>query len=85
MVSNCELTKTKYFNEVEALKNLAAVEEPAETEILHTPAEVEQFKSNLKRSVIMSFSGSRPPSSEYGSQRIAGILDPRNAKGRLSI
>jgi|688.fasta_scaffold529326_2 hypothetical protein len=33
----------------------------------------------------MSFSGSRPPSSDYGAQRIAGILDPRSAKGRLSI
>jgi hypothetical protein len=40
LISNCELAKTRYFDEVNALKKEAKVEEPTETEILHTPAEV---------------------------------------------
>jgi hypothetical protein len=40
LVGNCELAKTKYFIEVNMLKNEAKVEQPTETEILHTPAEV---------------------------------------------
>lgn len=65
------------------LKNDAVVEEPTVTEILYTPAEVEQFKTNLKRSVIMSFASSKP--SDSSSMKIASMIETRSNRGKIEI
>jgi hypothetical protein len=85
LVSNCELEKSKYCREVGTLWREARVEEPGETEVLHTQAEVDRFKTNLKKSVILSFAASNKQSDSASSQKIASNIDTRPKSTRIDI
>lgn len=85
LVSNCELEKGKYYREVASLRGEAKVEGASETEILHTQAEVERFRTNLKKSVILSFAASNKNSNSVTSQKIASSIDARPNRTRIEI
>jgi hypothetical protein len=52
--------------------------------VLHTQAEVDRFKNNLKKSVILSFASSKT-SNSASSQKIASMIDARPSRSRINI
>lgn len=84
LLSNCELDKGKYCREVNALQQETKVEVPSETELLYTQAEVDRFRTNLKKSVILSFAASKH-SDSASSQKIASMIDARPNRSRIDI
>ncbi len=82
LVRNYQLPKNNYFAEVAALKNEAAEEGPTTTETLTTPAELTNYKENLKRSVILSVAASKI--SSVNAPQIASSIGPP-LRSRLAI
>jgi hypothetical protein len=68
---------------VAALRKEQLVRASTETEVLHSQAEVDRFKHNLKKSVILSFASSRTDS--VSSQKIVSMIDARPSKSRINI
>lgn len=82
LVRNYQLPKSKYFAEVAAIKRETEVEAPTNTEILNTPAELTNFKDNLKRSVILSVEASKI--SSVNAPRISSMIGPP-LRNRIAI
>lgn len=82
LVRNYQLPKSSYFAEVAALKREAEVEAPTTTELLTTPAELTNFKDNMKRSVILSVAASKI--SSVNAPQIASMIGPP-LRSRIAI
>jgi hypothetical protein len=82
LVRNYQLPKSNYFAEMAALKREPAVEAPTTTDILTTPAELTNFKENLKRSVILSVAASKV--SSVNAPQIASMIGPP-LRSRIAI
>ena len=92
-VEGFDLPKAKYVREVAALKREKAKLSAVEAQKQPSPAELEAFRKNLKKSVIMSFGpGCKPAGEAYRStinvkksriefQAKSKVLPPRSEVG----
>lgn len=82
LVKNNKLSRAKFMREISQLKMENSCDSFSEREQLLSPAEVEEFKINLKKSVLISFGRANKLTPDR-NERITTTMNPRLT--RMSI
>lgn len=75
--------KTAFFREINDLKQELVGTPETDREMLISPSEVEQFKANLKRSVLVSYSQAKH--FQESTHRMASTLSMSARQNRIEI
>jgi hypothetical protein len=70
---------------MESIKAHLQVEDPNKTDVLATPAEVENFKKNLKKSVLLSFSHTPKFMNEPFPSKITSAINLHDRNSRIDF
>lgn len=82
-MNRSQLDRNHYYKEMQNLKLLKNVESPSETDVLQSQAEVDSFKQNLKKSVILSFVQATRFTPEPSNTKMVSMIDPVSRKSRI--
>lgn len=83
LVASSRQPKTAFFREINDLKQELVGTPETDREMLISPSEVEQFKANLKRSVLVSYNQAKH--FQESTHRMASTLSMSARQNRIEI